>query len=203
MCLQIDKPIISLTFDDVKIYRDFSMHFYDNIIYSIDNEEKDLLKDSIRLFNPFDLNINNKKFLLSLHKNINGKLNDSQKSTLSKIESELFELFDDFIINENIPLTYTAESNLINLLSIYKFSFCIDESQNFLEKLINFLKINNEYSDTHIIISNNLIENFTKEEIALLETELNLLDIHIIDLSLNKAEIKSKELVIDSNWCIL
>lgn len=144
--------------------------------------------------NPFVLEINNKKIIAQLYKKILKRLTDEQKSMISNIEMSIFKLLDQLLTEDEITLTYSTELNFLDILSICKVEFRKINYENYLEMLVYYLKINNEYNHTSIIISNGLLNILTEEEIKLLEVELKLLGMNVIDISVNTKENKVKKI---------
>lgn len=198
----LDEPIIEIIFDDVIAYRNFTYELESQFIYSEDNQLVDLNKKMIRINNPFVLEINNKKIIAQLYKKILKRLTDEQKSMISNIEMSIFKLLDQLLTEDEITLTYSTELNFLDILSICKVEFRKINYENYLEMLVYYLKINNEYNHTSIIISNGLLNILTEEEIKLLEVELKLLGMNVIDISVNTKENKVRKMVIDEDWCI-
>lgn len=198
----LDEPIIEIIFDDVIAYRNFTYELESQFIYSEDNQLVDLNKKMIRINNPFVLEINNKKIIAQLYKKILKRLTDEQKSMISNIEMSIFKLLDQLLTEDEITLTYSTELNFLGILSICKVEFRKINYENYLEMLVYYLKINNEYNHTSIIISNGLLNILTEEEIKLLEVELKLLGMNVIDISVNTKENKVRKMVIDEDWCI-
>lgn len=198
----LDEPIIEIIFDDVIAYWNFTYELESQFIYSEDNQLVDLNKKMIRINNPFVLEINNKKIIAQLYKKILKRLTDEQKSMISNIEMSIFKLLDQLLTEDEITLTYSTELNFLDILSICKVEFRKINYENYLEMLVYYLKIKNEYNHTSIIISNGLLNILTEEEIKLLEVELKLLGMNVIDISVNTKENKVRKMVIDEDWCI-
>ena len=96
----------------------------DYLIYSIDNDNKDLEKYSLLITTPFDLNPNNKKILTALYKKI-----DKEKHIL-KINEELeiinykiIKTLETISLDLNQNMNFNTELDLVKLLSLYDFSF--------------------------------------------------------------------------------
>lgn len=199
----LDKPIIEIIFDNPKLYRLFLYNIENQVIYSIDNQTLDFSKNLLRIYNPFDLEINSRKTILQVYKNIQKSLNDELKKDISSMEMEIFKLLDKLLEDEELALSYTAEINFIDLLSICKVEFKNIEHNNYLEKLVYYLKINNKYNNSTIVISSGLLNILTDEEIELLKKELQLLQMNMIDISINTKAKKVQKLFIDNEWCVI
>lgn len=201
--ISLDKPIIEIICDNPKLYRLFLYDIENQFIYSIDNQTIDYTKCLLKIYNPFDLEVNNRKTILQLYKNIQKSLNDELKNDISDIEIEIFGFLDKLLEDEELALTYTTEINFIDLLSICKVEFKNIDYNNYLEKLTYYLKVNNKYNNSTIVVSSGLLNILTEEEIELLKKELQLLQMNIIDISINTKAKKVQKLFIDNEWCVI
>jgi len=199
--IDLNKEIIRIQFEDQTLYRQFSLNLEQEIIYSINNEVVESSSEILRIINPFDLNINTKKNLNNLYKSLSKKI-IYYKEKIINIERELFELFDDLSLEEEIALTYSTEEQLASFLSMYQLQFKNTDECTYLEQLVSFLKINYKFYKPSIVISNGIIELLTEEEKKLLIIELRLMSINIIDISLNLKN-ENVDYKIDSDWCVV
>lgn len=199
--IELNKPIIQLTFDDVIIYRNFIFSLKEYIIYSIDDVVKDFDKYILRIMNPFYLELNDKKILNSLYKRISNTLNENQRQKISFIESEVLNILEEISLDSEIKITYENNFSVINLLNIFRVSICEAKCEDYLESLITYIKVNLEINNFNVIISNGITKILSNQELNLLEKELGLLSIHIIDLELVSKVEKGVDLMIDSDWC--
>lgn len=200
--LILDTPIIEIAFENEIAYRNFICELDSQLIYSEDNQQVDLSKKMIRIANPFDLEINNRKIIAQLYKKISNRLTDNQKSEITNIEMSLFKFLDQLLMDDEMSLNYSTEVNFLDILSMCKVEFKTIDYKSYLEMLTHYLKINNEYNHTSIVISNGLLSVLTEEEIRLLEIELKLLNMNIIDISINTNSKKTKKIFIDEDWCV-
>lgn len=201
--IELNKPIIKLSFDDVIAYRNFIFLLEEYVTYSVDDIVKEFNKHILKIMNPFYLELNDKKTLNLLYKKISNTLNENQKQKISLIESEILNVLEDISLESELKITYENNFNIINLLNIFRLSICEVECDNYLESLITYIKVNLEINDFNVIISNGLTKILSNQELMLLKKELALLSIHIIDLELNGIEKEKNEidLMIDSDWC--
>ncbi|MCM1260398.1 MAG: type II-A CRISPR-associated protein Csn2 [Prevotella sp.] len=199
--IELNKPIIQLTFDDVIIYRNFIFLLEEYIIYSIDDVVKDFDKHILRIMNPFHLELNDKKILNSLYKRISNTLNENQRQKISFIETEILNILEEISLDSEIKITYENNFSIINLLNIFRVSICEAKCEDYLESLITYIKVNLEINNFNVIISNGITKILSNQELNLLEKELGLLSIHIIDLELVSKVEKGVDLMIDSDWC--
>lgn len=201
--IELNKPIIKLSFDDVIAYRNFIFLLEEYVTYSVDDVVKEFNKHILKIMNPFYLELNDKKTLNLLYKKISNTLNENQKQKISLIESEILNILENISLESELKITYENNFNIINLLNIFRLSICEVECDNYLESLITYIKVNLEINDFNVIISNGLTKILSNLELTLLKKELAVLSIHIIDLELNGIEKEKNEvdLMVDSDWC--
>ena len=177
----------------------------DYLIYSIDNDNKDLEKYSLLITTPFDLNPNNKKILTSLYKKI-----DKEKHIL-KINEELeiinykiIKTLETISLDLNQSMNFNTELDLVKLLSLYDFSFEDDCEEDLLNKLVFYIKANLEINNIDIVFCIDILRFLSQEEMEKLKRELELLNICLINISFSSrvSSIK-KSIVIDEDYCEL
>ena len=175
----------------------------DYLIYSIDNDNKDLEKYSLLITTPFDLNPNNKKILTALYKKI-----DKEKHIL-KINEELeiinykiIKTLETISLDLNQNMNFNTELDLVKLLSLYDFSFEDDCEEDLLNKLVFYIKANLEIKNIDIVFCIDILRFLSQEEMEKLKRELELLNICLINISFSSrvSSIK-KSIVIDEDYC--
>ena len=119
---------------------------------------------------------------------------------ISKIEKNIYELFDELIDQTNYDLNYDGELDINKVLSMYQLELKETKEINYLEFLVNYIKLNIEINNYNLIISFNLTKILTEEELELLKKELKLLNISIIDVIIEKDTSKITYLNIDNDW---
>ena len=177
----------------------------DYLIYSIDNDNKDLEKYSLLITTPFDLNPNSKKIMTALYKKI-----DKEKHIL-KINEELeiinykiIKTLETISLDLNQSMNFNTELDLVKLLSLYDFSFEDDCEEDLLNKLVFYIKANLEIKNIDIVFCIDILRFLSQEEMEKLKRELELLNICLINISFSSrvSSIK-KSIVIDEDYCEL
>lgn len=201
--IEYNETIFQLNIDDPIIFRELAFSIEDNIIFSIDDKEINLYKYMLKIDNLFSLDINDKKFIGSLYKRIISQISDDQRLKIANIENLFIDLFEEISTFSDDRLTYKMEIDLPKLFNIFQLNYQECEKENYLEYLLSYIKINIETNGTLIIVSFNLLNILTDDEILLLKKELTSLDIVLFDLSLTSNIRKVEHLIIDNEWCIL
>lgn len=196
----LDKYVKRVILEDSKLYQMISLELEKNVVYSINDKVEILEKKALLLYNPFQINLNETKLLKSLYKKLENEIRVKFSQKLNIIENSLLNFFDDLTMDEVIPVEYNEDVDIQKLFS--SFGMCYKSSDNYLERLVNYIKVYNEVFGNTIIISFGLLNLLNKEEVLLLEKELQYLNINLIDISFVNKNIE-KDLIIDDDWCII
>lgn len=172
------------------------IHLSDNYVLS-DNMDEILLVSDV-----FSLNPNNKKILNTLYKKIQNECSSEYQEFIQRKNEEFLGLLNNIAMDRNMSMDYDTELSLIDILSLYHFSFRTD-NENFFEKLINYIKANLEIKNVQILVSFNLLPLLTEEEIIILKKEIEFLGITIINfnVSINHSLKEVEHLTIDNDLC--
>jgi CRISPR-associated protein, csn2 family len=196
----INQPYIALKFSDAECYREFCYNIGNSIIYSINNEEENC-SNILFIKDPMNIDINNKKILTALYKKIIQYIDLNLKEHISLIENEIFKLLDELIYQTNYELYYDGEIDINKILGMYQLSLKQNKDNNYLEFLVNYIKLNIELNDSSLIISFGLIKILTKNELELLKKELKLLNISLVDIIIETTNLsRISYLNVDSEW---
>ena len=148
-----------------------------------------------------NIDINNKKILTALYKKIIQYIDLNLKEHISLIENEIFKLLYELIYQTNYELYYDGEIDINKILGMYQLSLKQNKDNNYLEFLVNQIKLNIELNDSSLIISFGLIKILTKNELELLKKELKLLNISLVDIIIETTNLsRISYLNVDSEW---
>lgn len=111
------------------------------------------------------------------------------------------KLLDELIYQTNYELYYDGEIDINKILGMYQLSLKQNKDNNYLEFLVNYIKLNIELNDSSLIISFGLIKILTKNELELLKKELKLLNISLVDIIIETTNLsRISYLNVDSEW---
>ena len=202
--IDFNNSIKSIKFNNQLNYRELCFNLIENITFSIDNNIVDLNKNSLIIYNPFEINLNEKKLLTSMYRELEKETNENHLLELQSIEREIIKLLEDVSIEYDFQLEYSDSIDVNKLFSSFNVQFPNIVYSNYLELIVNYFKLYNKYCKTKVIISFGLLSLLSQEEIILLEKELEYIDLILLDISyignLNKIE---ETFVIDEEWCII
>lgn len=197
----LNENITSIYIENSIIYRELGINIYDCIIYSEDDNVKDFEKKSFIIYNPFEININDSKILKFLIKKIEKEIKQKYLNEIYDIESILFEVIEKSSLDLSVPITFSETIDISKLLSSLSITF-MQETECYLELLINYFKILIEFCSVSIIVSFGLINTLTKEEYQKLSEELKMLNLHIFDINFQPKYVKDS-IIVDEDLCIL
>ncbi len=192
-----------------------NLNFYHQLIFSILYNEKnlfsysenyvenDLEKNILTILNPLDIDANNKKMLNNLYKKIQANfISINEIDDIENINAKILSLLTKLSLNMNLPMNFETELDILKILNLYKFSFQ-EDIENYLQKLVIFIKANLEIFSYNFIISFNLLSLLSNLEIENLKKELELLELTLVNINLSN-KIKSENIdfiTIDKDLC--
>lgn len=195
-----DSNIKTVRFNDSKAYRLFSFDVINSIIFSINNEEVDLEKYGMIIYNPFQIDLNEKKFLNLVYKKLEKNIHDDERRFISDIEKASICLFEKLSLASDLPIDYNDSFDLNKFFS--SFDVKIMEPEDYLEKIVRYIRLSCEIFHTKFFISFGLLALLNSDEIDLLNKELIQYDVSLLDVFYNeKSNIET--LYIDTDWCII
>lgn len=200
--IEFDKPIIQIIFENNVDFRNFIENIEVNVIYSENDESLELNKKTIIINNIYNIDINDKKNITFLYKNIVNQLSEKQKESFDKINNELLNVIKDINNTNDYGIDFEDSFDITKILNLYQVKFCLDE-QNYLEKLAKYIEITSSVSKINTFISFSLIRILSEEEVNLLVKELSLSKINLIDFDFQNSKKEIKYYEIDEDWCII
>lgn len=200
--VKMDDYIEEISIEDSANYRNIYFKLLDEIIYSENNNVIDIEKKGLIIRNPLDLNLNEKKLINALYKELNHSLNDVNKLIFNEIESKLMELVDYLSSDFDYSIDYNNEIDINKLFSSIDVRFNEIEFDNYLEMLIQFIKIYNSVLSIKCVVSFGLFSILSKNEIELLKKEIKSMDLTLLNFEC-KSKTNVKSLIVDSDYCII
>lgn len=200
--VKMDDYIEEISIEDSVNYRNIYFKLLDEIIYSENNNVIDIEKKGLIIRNPLDLNLNEKKLINALYKELNHSLNDENKLIFNEIESKLMGLVDYLSSDLDYSIDYNNEIDINKLFSSIDVRFNEIEFDNYLEMLVQFIKIYNSVLSIKCVVSFGLFSILSKNEIELLKKEIKSMDLTLLNFEC-KSKTDVKSLIVDSDYCII
>lgn len=199
--IEFDNAIKRIKVRSSKDFKHISFNLLNEITISIDNDIVDN-KNVLIIYNPFEINLNDKKFLNNIYKELESNINDEEKRKLHNIELAAYDFFDDLKYISTISFEYNPEIEITKLFSAFNLS--IPQDNNYLELITSYFILNERYCKTKFIISFGLTSLLDSNDINLLEKELAYNDLVLLDIIYVGNEDYTKiDLTIEEEWCII
>lgn len=200
--LYLEKSLTSIKFDNCILFRNFVKNISENIILSENNEIIDINKHSRIIYDPLNLDVKDKKVMTELYKQIKNEISEERVNKWRELEANILNLITDISLDLDYSIDYETEIDLSKLLSLYQVSVKEEKIENFLNYLLNYIKIYSVFLNCNIFISIRLLSLLEEQEYFELESELSILGITLIDFDL-KYESNISTFVIDDQWCVI
>lgn len=198
--LQFDSNIKVCNIENVSLFRKISLNIEENIIYSIDDIPYDINKSAMVMFNVFEIDINDNKYIKYLYKILEEKIKKSTEEIINEIELKIIRLIDNIEKINDVPIECNLKIDVQKLFSSMGVAYKVPET--YINKLLTVFKIYNIVNKNSLIITFGLLRMLEKDEISLLNSELCKLDLFLIDFNSINKEIVS-DILVDDDWCVL
>lgn len=204
--IEFDSNIKTIKLTNTSNYRSLSLDITHQITVSEHDSIIDIPKNVLIIYNPYEINLNDKKFLNALYKELEHSIDDEEKIVIQKLEKIGFDLLDDLQLKTSLPFEYQEEIDISKLFATFNVSFPKIDYQNYLELITNYFKIATVYLKTKFVISFGLLNLLTNDEIEILNKELSYNNLVLLDISFlkeNNNEESKNNYVISDDWCII
>ena len=157
--------------------------------------------DKVELYiNFFDLELNSKKNLNMLNKNIVNNINDQEKNEILNNFKKLYKSFNKILFNIDIPIILNNDITIEDIVKFFKIS--INKHNDLLDNLLLLIDLEKTLKINEILFFINLKQYLNKEELIELYkySIYNEITIFLIDSQSYgiKLEYENK-LIIDEN----
>ena len=193
-----DNLIHTIVFESKAYYRENILElirqhkgYEGNFILSNNNKEVSFDKNSYFISDLFNIDINNKKIITKVYGELL-KIVTDDIAEYNKIKSYIREYFETLVFNNNLDLEYNDEIEANLLLKLGDFKIQFDEN-DYLEKLIKFLKVLVELCNIKVIFTVGLYRVFSVEEVEKIYKEVCLNKINIINIGSENQNIKKSD----------
>lgn len=198
----LTEPIISVGIENPIYYRNLAYNLSNEIIFSEQDQPLDIDKYLLVIDNPFGLNINDTRLLKLMYKKLERFRNDETNARLSAISRDISEVVYDLCLNLDVGVEITSDLDFQKILSSIGLRFVDPTVISFVDLFIKYLKVYLMLSSVKAVISFGLLSVFDENELEIIAKEIELLDIHLIDFTIQRNHSKTSFLV-DKEWCII
>lgn len=201
--LELKENFNMLYFENKLLYRKIVYDLFEELVFSEDEKVLDNMKNILFIDNPIYLDLNSKKINQALIKDLLNQLTDEQKMRYNELESDAIKFIDEVCENSDYHIKFDSIIPIANYMSIFNISLENIDFDNYLELLLNYIKINMNLFNYKLIITNNLCNILSEDEILQIKKELAINDLYLIDLQVNKIETEIKYITIDEDYCLI
>ena len=194
-----DDKLLVIKFEDPIIYREFTFDIINNLNYSENNSIIDLEKYGNVIYNPYDLNLTEKKLVNALYSILQNNIKDNEIKIINEIEKNLIELLNVLFQKVSVPFEYNEGVDVSKLFLSIGVRYPIVSKASYFENLLLYIKIYVEVLHIKCFITLNLTNLLSSEEQNKLKLYLKELDIVLIDCFVESKN--NNDLIIDSDWC--
>lgn len=128
----------------------------------------EISKKSCFILDPFNIELNNKKMISTLYNKIDNDVNNTDLLLKwNELLPHLFKVLQQLTSSINYSLSYADDINIKGFLKFMNLKFG-DESQNYFEKLLDYIRLTHEVLDVDLFIFMNIKTMLTREQMKCL-----------------------------------
>lgn len=200
--IELRSQLYIIKIENKDLYRNLCFNLLSTLTFSINNEIVDINKKGIVLFNPFEIKLNDKKFLNHLYKKMESNINDECLIELNNIEMNSMKLFEYLSMKSDCDITYNHKIDFSKFLASFDLKFDENEDITYIELLSRYCKLVKELLKVDLIFCYGLSNVLKEDELLELNYLLSQLDLNIIDIIFGNND-AIKDVVVDKDWCII
>lgn len=202
----------TLVIENSKSYREFILNllsqingkegelkFYENI------EEKNMKNKIIFAGTPFFLDINSRRIIDSLYKNMEEVILSERFDEYKELEIQIYNFLSSLLVNEHIDVELNEEIDVKKLFQSANIRISyLNESDDLLESISQYISVIKKYTNIEIIIFTNVRSMFGHEEWQMLVNDIKKLDICMLNIETYNSFIEvpgEKLYIIDKDLC--
>lgn len=200
-----------LSVEDPKVFSDMLIEFHKaveggsgNWMLADNDSEQRIAKNLDMLWNSLFVDLNEKKLLNALYKELEGFVTDSLFAEYSALNSSAISLIDKLAMLVPYPLSFDLEGNVTNLFKLYQVQF-EDDAESPVERLTNYIRLSHQIKRVNGFAALNLKQFFTAEELHELYEFIEYEKVHLFILEGYHSKVLPKERnwIVDKDLCII
>lgn len=171
---------------------------------SIDEKEVLFSKHVVFLSNPLQVNHNDRKILVSLHKELLSIAQDRLEKEFIMINRTIVELLDTLNGLSAYNLTMDYELDHIGLFKLFNIKICSD-NDNYVDSFLDYLRVISRICKTSVVIILNLKQYFGSYELEEIYKTCFYEKITLINIEGHQSEPISGDryYILDKDFCII
>ena len=185
--LEVGK-LYTITIENRKILHDFEKYLFnefegnnDYLLLMDNNKIIDHKKNIYFLSNFYDMDLNNKKNLLALYKQIKVNHNDELKERFEQLTSNINDFFEFINFESEFDLTFDSNILIDDVLKLGDLRFN-NENDDLFNSFISYLEIINNLFNINVFIVEELHKYFSNDDLIKAINELKYYGIILINI---------------------
>ncbi len=156
------------------------------------------------IVDPFSISCNEKRVTQKLYQEITYRINECMAEESAFIHGEIINYLEKAILTVPYDVTFEIELDILSLLKAYNVKIC-DDSENVVERIINYLKVIHRLCNIRVVVFVNLKTYLPADDIASLYEFAFYEKIHLILLeNIQKNKIDGEKIfILDKDRCII
>ena len=209
--LEVGK-LYTITIENRKILHDFEKYLFnefegnnDYLLLMDNNKIIDHKKNIYFLSNFYDMDLNNKKNLLALYKQIKVNHNDELKEMFEQLTSNINDFFEFINFESEFDLTFDSNILIDDVLKLGDLRFN-NENDSLFNSFISYLEIINNLFNINVFVVEELHKYFSNDDLIKAMNELKYHGIILINIEKdNNFEVIVDEIrnYIDIDYCTI
>lgn len=174
------------------------------IILSSEGKEININKAAEIIFNPFMMDINNKRIITKLYQNIKEMSDDLYQEQTIEINSKIVDYMDNLIEDCPYNLEYDVSLDVVSLLKMLNVKLAI-KAENILEKIIEYIKVCSRICGINIFFGVNIKDYLSSDDVDMLYECVKYEKVHLILVESRKSDnhCDEKHWILDKDRCII
>ena len=185
--LEVGK-LYTITIENRKILHDFEKYLFnefegnnDYLLLMDNNKIIDHKKNIYFLSNFYDMDLNNKKNLLALYKQIKVNHNDELKERFEQLTSNINDFFEFINFESEFDLTFDSNILIDDVLKLGDLRFN-NENDSLFNSFISYLEIINSLFNINVFVVEELHKYFSNDDLIKAMNELKYHGIILINI---------------------
>lgn len=171
----------------------------------IDQKEKQINKIVHTVFSIFMVNINERKILNKLYKELEQEILSLEYQEYKSVERSILSVVRNVLFNRPEDIDISEEIDVVGLLKLLDIKF-IEEDLDIIERLIDYIDAIYKYTEAEIIVLVSSLSLFDDEELEFFIDEMNIKNYNILLLENNDRSLKNMNInkyIIDQDLCFI
>jgi CRISPR-associated protein Csn2 len=164
-----------------------------------------LTKEGSVIFNPYSIDVNEKKILSHIYSEIQEVVNVDFYVQKNEINSAVVSLLDEAASCLPYPLEYSLELDVIQLLKIYGVKIEMQDTE-LIERVVNYIRLSHQVLGTVLFVFVHFRNYFSQEELSKLKEMIQYEQISVLMIE-NMVDLKEtvneKWWIVDQDLCMI